>query len=119
MECKKATSEQRPYQQEKSPLQKLKIEIDDHKINRKRTLHKDTVLAQYVDPTIADCVKVEFQLKGHPVETKIVDGERRAVDRNNRQDVTDSDSSYYDKIYPLAMQYIDAIRENEEVAKGQ
>ena len=119
MECKKATSERKFYQQEEPPLQKLKIEIDDHKINRKRTLHKDTVLAQYVDPTIADCVKVEFQLKGHPVETKIVDGERRAVDRNNRQDVTDSDSSYYDKIYPLAMQYIDAIRENEEVAKGQ
>lgn len=117
MKCKKATSERRLYQQEESPLQKLKIEIDDHKTNRKRTLHKDTVLAQYVDPTIADCVKVEFQLKGHPVETKIVDGERRAVDRNNRQDVADSDSSYYDKIYPLAMQYIDAIRENKEALK--
>ena len=102
MECKKATSERRPYQQEKSPSQILKVEIYD----------RDS--AEYIyDPTVANRIYVKFQLKGHPVETKIIDGERRAVDLNNKQDVADSDSDYYDMIFPLATQYLEAIRENE------
>lgn len=66
-------------------------------------------------------IEFDFRMKGsmRSVSTTIYDGERRSVDEDNKQDVADSDSSYYDKIYPLAMQYIDEIRENEEVAKGQ
>lgn len=100
MECKKATSERRPYQQEKSPDQMLEVKIRDS--------------TEYIyDPTVANRIYVKFQLKGHPVETKIIDGERRAVDINNKQDVADSDSDYYDRIFPLATQYLEAIRENE------
>lgn len=117
MECKKATSEQRPYQQEKSSAQILRVEVCEHKLNRRRTLDGDKKATSYIDPAIADEVKIVFQLKKHSVETRIIDGERRTINEYNKQDVADSNSSYYDKIYPLAMQYIDAIRENKEALK--
>ena len=117
IECKKATSERRPYQQEKSSAQILRVEVCEHKLNRRRTLDGDKKATSYIDPAIADEVKIVFQLKKHSVETRIIDGERRTINEYNKQDVADSNSSYYDKIYPLAMQYIDAIRENKEALK--
>ncbi len=40
IECKKATSERRPYQQEKSSAQILRVEVCEHKLNRRRTLRR-------------------------------------------------------------------------------
>ena len=67
-------------------------------------------------PGNPNTIKFAFRMKDSTryVCTEIVDGERRTANESNKKDVENSDSSYYDKIYPLIMAYMNATRENRK-----
>ena len=70
-------------------------------------------------PVNPNVISFDFRMKGstRTINTEIVDGEHRTVTRDNKEDVKGSDSSYYNKIYPLIMDYMVAVRENSEALK--
>ena len=114
--CRQATREGRKYHFSSDSIEQIfRCDIMDNQNNKHyTTVGEFSGLGTL--PVNPNVISFDFRMKGstRTINTEIVDGERRTVTRDNKEDVEGSDSSYYNKIYPLIMDYMVAVRENSE-----
>ncbi len=102
------------------------IGIEDVQNSLTRYLDSDSVNSFYRAPGNCNSVNVKFKLKDSSrfIDTSIYDGEHmleveKALTLGTRQqaDIDNADSSYYERIAPLATAYFAAYRENRAKTK--
>ena len=100
------------------------ISIQDVHNQIRSTVYDDTRDSFYSAPGNCNSIDVVFRLKGgsRTVRTTIYDGERILnVDEalangvRTKEDLKNSDSSFYDAIEPLARKYFDEFRKNRDL----
>lgn len=93
------------------------VRVEDVKNGYNRTEIRDDISTMYKTPGNRNQISVDFMLNGdfYPTKTTISDGERSIDPEGNYSRNTnekDADSSYYDAIEPLALDYFEACRKN-------
>ena len=119
--CKQATAKGEEYHFASDSIAEIyKHDAYDFRRNKYYTSFGESP-GRGITPADSDVINFDFRMKGSPrmIKTTIYDGERRDVNRYNREYVENSNSSYYDKVHPLIMAFLAAERENQEMITRQ
>lgn len=119
--CKQATAKGEEYHFASDSIAEI-YEHDAYDFRRnKHYTSSGEFPGRGIIPANPDRINFNFRMKGSTrvINTTIYDGERRDVNKDNRKDVENSNSSYYDKVHPLIMAFLAAERENQEMITRQ
>lgn len=104
------------------------IDIRDVQKQLRRTEYGDENDSFYTAPGNCNMIDIGFRIKGssRDVKTSVYDGERmyraeEALAKNirTREDVENADSSFYDALEPVVLDYFKAFRKNYELRKSE